>query len=59
MALVLGGVEVRLSWLGRGHTNGDTVIYFPDLKTVHVGDLVIDGMPVIGGMSSYYDELAR
>jgi glyoxylase-like metal-dependent hydrolase (beta-lactamase superfamily II) len=47
MAIVLGGVEVRLLWLGRGHTNGDTVIYFPDLKTVHVGDLVIDGMPVI------------
>jgi len=38
---------VRLLWLGRGHTNGDTVIYFPDLKTVHVGDLIIDGMPVI------------
>jgi|SRR5688572_11490130 len=46
-AIFLGGVEVRLLWLGRGHTNGDTVIYFPDLKTVHVGDLIIDGMPVI------------
>jgi len=46
-ALYLGGVEVRLLWLGRGHTNGDTVIYFPDLKAVHVGDLIIDGMPVI------------
>jgi glyoxylase-like metal-dependent hydrolase (beta-lactamase superfamily II) len=34
-------------WLGRGHTNGDTVIYFPDLKTVHTGDLIIDAMPVI------------
>jgi len=43
----LGGVEVQLRWLGRGHTNGDTVIYFPDLKTVHTGDLIIDGMPVI------------
>jgi len=38
---------VQLFWLGRGHTNGDTVIYFPDLKTVHTGDLIIDGMPVI------------
>jgi glyoxylase-like metal-dependent hydrolase (beta-lactamase superfamily II) len=46
-SIFLGGVEVRLLWLGRGHTNGDTVIYFPDLKTVHVGDLIIDGMPVI------------
>jgi glyoxylase-like metal-dependent hydrolase (beta-lactamase superfamily II) len=46
-AVHLGGVEVQLLHLGRGHTNGDTVIYFPDLKTVHMGDLVIDGMPVI------------
>ena len=43
----LGGVEVQMMYLGRGHTNGDTVIYFPDLRTVHSGDLVIDGMPVI------------
>jgi cyclase len=34
-------------YFGRGHTNGDTVIFFPDLRTVHAGDLVIDGMPVI------------
>jgi len=46
-AVYLGGVEVKLHWFGRGHTSGDTVIEFPDLKTVHVGDLVIDGMPVI------------
>lgn len=46
-AVHLGGVEVQMFWLGRGHTNGDTVIYFPDLRTVHTGDLIIDGMPVI------------
>ena len=46
-AIYLGGVEVRLLWLGRGHTNGDTVIHFPDLRAIHMGDLVIDGMPVI------------
>ena len=43
----LGGVEVRMHHLGRGHTNGDTVIHFPDLRAIHMGDLVIDGMPVI------------
>lgn len=42
----LGGIEVQMRYLGRGHTNGDTVIYFPDLRTVHTGDLVIEGMPV-------------
>jgi glyoxylase-like metal-dependent hydrolase (beta-lactamase superfamily II) len=43
----LGGVEVQMFHFGRGHTNGDTVIYFPDLRTIHMGDLVIDGAPVI------------
>jgi len=46
-AVHLGGVDVQLRWFGRGHTNGDTVIYFPDLRTIHAGDLVIDAMPVI------------
>ena len=57
-AIYLGGVEVQLLWLGRGHTNGDTVTYFADLKTVHTGDLIIDGMPVIdypaGGSASEF-----
>jgi glyoxylase-like metal-dependent hydrolase (beta-lactamase superfamily II) len=43
----LGNAEARLHYFGRGHTNGDTIIEFPDLKVVHVGDLIIDGMPVI------------
>ncbi len=30
----LGGVEVQMLYLGRAHTNGDTFVYFPDLKTV-------------------------
>ena len=46
-SVYLGGIEVQLRYLGRGHTNGDTVTYFADLKTVHTGDLIIDGMPVI------------
>jgi len=46
-AVYLGGIEVKMYWFGRGHTNGDTVIYFPDLKTIHAGDLIIDAMQVI------------
>lgn len=42
-AVFLGGVEVQMRYMGRGHTNGDSVIYFPDLKTVHTGDLVVWG----------------
>ena len=39
-SVFLGGVEVRAYYMGRGHTNGDSVVYFPDLKTVHGGDLL-------------------
>ena len=42
-AVFIGGVEVRAHHFGRGHTNGDAVIYFPDLRTVHTGDLFIWG----------------
>jgi cyclase len=42
-SVFLGGVEVQALHLGRGHTNGDAVIYFPDLRTVHTGDLVVWG----------------
>lgn len=55
-AIYLGGVEVRAYYMGRGHTNGDAVIYFPDLKTVHGGDLLHGLSPFIdyanGGSSS-------
>jgi glyoxylase-like metal-dependent hydrolase (beta-lactamase superfamily II) len=43
LALFLGGAEVRAYYFGPGHTDGDSVIYFPDLKVVQVGDLVLWG----------------
>ena len=46
-SVFLGGVEVRVFYMGRGHTNGDSVVYFPDLKTVHGGDLLHGIAPFI------------
>ena len=43
----LGGKEVRARYYGRGHTNGDAVIYFPALRLVHTGDLFVSGAPLI------------
>ncbi len=43
----LGGKEVRAKYFGRGHTNGDAVIYFPMLKTLHTGDLMSGNTPLI------------
>ena len=47
ISVFLGGIEVQARYLGRGHTDGDSVVYFPALKVLHTGDLVIDGMPHI------------
>ncbi len=38
-SVFLGGVEVRAYYFGRGHTNGDAVIYFPDLRVIHTGEV--------------------
>ena len=48
MGFDLGGVKVQaFHFTPSGHTRGDTFTYFPDLKVVHMGDLVIRGMPHI------------
>jgi cyclase len=43
----LGGKEVRAHYFGRGHTNGDAVIYFPALRVLHTGDLMAGTSPLI------------
>jgi cyclase len=37
--LRLGGVEAQLLHFGNARTSGDTVVYFPNLKVIAVGDL--------------------
>ena len=39
--MLAGGAEVRAHWYGRGHTSGDAIIFFPDLKVIHTGDLFL------------------
>ena len=46
-SVFLGGAEVRALYLGRGHTNGDSVVYFPDLGVIHGGDLLHTTAPFI------------
>jgi len=43
----LGGKEVRARYFGRGHTNGDAIIYFPALRTIHTGDMMAGASPLI------------
>jgi cyclase len=35
----LGGVDAQLMHFGNAHTSADTVVYFPNLKAVAIGDL--------------------
>jgi len=46
-SVFLGGKEVRAYYFGRGHTNGDAVVYFPALGTLHTGDLMAGTTPLI------------
>ena len=46
-SVVLGGKEVRARYFGRGHTNGDAIMYFPALRTIHTGDMMAGTTPLI------------
>ncbi|MBV9503716.1 MAG: MBL fold metallo-hydrolase [Acidobacteriia bacterium] len=36
----LGGKQVRVIYNGRGHTDGDVAVYFPEARAVALGDLL-------------------
>jgi glyoxylase-like metal-dependent hydrolase (beta-lactamase superfamily II) len=46
--LNLGGREVQFLFLGRGHTNGDTVVFLPKEKIVCSGDLMESQIAYMG-----------
>jgi len=48
-AVHLGGKEVRAKYFGRGHTSGDVIVYFPELKVIHTGDLFLGRAAPPGG----------
>lgn len=55
MGLYLGGFYMELIYVGRGHTDGDTVILFPDLRLLIAGDMIFNGKnPYMG--DAYIDE---
>ncbi len=40
LTLHVGGEEIRLLYLGPGHTGGDVMVYFPRQRVLHIGDLL-------------------
>ena len=43
LSIFLGDREVQLRWLGRGHTEGDAVVWLPEERVLFAGDLVEAG----------------
>lgn len=43
MRIYLDDAEANIFHLNRGHTSGDSVVYFPRQKVVHMGDLYFNG----------------
>lgn len=48
MTLHRGAREIRLLFLGRGHTAGDIVVYLPKERIVATGDLIVEGTSYMG-----------
>ncbi len=41
----LGGAKAEVYHFGKAHTGGDSIVYFPDLKVVSSGDVIVGGQP--------------
>jgi cyclase len=48
LVLHRGGREIRLVFLGRGHTAGDVVVFLPKERVVITGDLLVEGLSYMG-----------
>ena len=47
--LHMDGEDVRVFHVAPGHTDGDSVVYFPNANVIHMGDLYFEGLyPYIG-----------
>jgi cyclase len=54
MTLFRGDREIRLLYLGRGHTGGDIVVYLPKERVLCSGDLLVNGVANL--VDGYVDE---
>ncbi len=57
MVMQKGSREIRLLFLGRGHTAGDVVMFLPKERIVCSGDLIEGGISYMG--DGYFDEWVK
>jgi cyclase len=48
LTLHRGTREIRIMFLGRGHTSGDVIVYLPAEKVVASGDLIVENTAYLG-----------
>jgi glyoxylase-like metal-dependent hydrolase (beta-lactamase superfamily II) len=67
LTLAVGPAKAELHHYDRGHTGGDTLVYFPDLRTIAMGDELVTGSPTvdypsggdIGGLLNSLDQALK
>jgi cyclase len=61
LTLFRGDREIRLLYLGRGHTGGDVVVYLPKERVLCSGDLLVNGVAnlVDGYVNEWPDALEK
>ena len=57
MTLFRGGREIQIVFVGRAHTGGDVVVYFPQDRLVFTGDMLFGGPSFMG--DGYVDEWSK
>jgi glyoxylase-like metal-dependent hydrolase (beta-lactamase superfamily II) len=55
LTLWMGGREVQMRHIGRGHSKGDTIVYLPDCGVLYSGDLVEEGATPYCGDAYFAD----
>ena len=53
LVLHRGARSVHILWLGKGHTDGDTVVYLPQDRVIATGDLLHAWMPYMADSHPY------
>ena len=65
MTLHFNGEDVQMFHLGRAHTDGDTIVYFPKSNVLCMGDIYINGLyPIIdigsaGTINGYFPTIDK
>ncbi|MEX2581673.1 MAG: MBL fold metallo-hydrolase [Gemmatimonadota bacterium] len=61
LTLFRGGREIRIEYLGRGHTGGDVVVHLPEERVVMTGDLIYSSPSYMGNayIPDWIDTLER